>query len=188
MSNYKDKEDQIEYNKKYHQKNRERLLEWRKKYRKENREKCLEQHKKYNKKYYIKNKEKLLEQHMEYYRKKYKTDLKFHLNDRMKNEIYKVLKGNKNGRHWEDLVGYTLSDLIKHLKRTIPKGFNWKNYLDGKLHIDHIIPKSIFNFTKSNHIDFKKCWALGNLRLLPAKENRVKSNNLNKPFQPALQI
>ncbi|GAI61384.1 unnamed protein product, partial [marine sediment metagenome] len=38
------------------------------------------------------------------------------------------------------------------------------------------------------HIDFKRCWALENLRLLPAKENMVKHNKLDRPFQPALRI
>ena len=60
--------------------------------------------------------------------------------------------------------------------------------MEGKLHLDHKIPKSIFNYEKSEHTDFKRCWALENLQLLPAKENRVKHNNITKPFQPALQI
>jgi len=97
-----------------------------------------------------------------------------------------MLKGNKQGRHWEDLVGYELNDLIKRLKKTIPKGYTWQDYLDSKLHIDHIIPVSVFNFTKPEHLDFKKCWALKNLQLLPAKENLEKHNKLDKPFQPCL--
>jgi len=34
----------------------------------------------------------------------------------------------------------------------------------------------------------KRCWALSNLRLLPAKENMIKHNKLDRPFQPALRI
>ncbi|GAI73524.1 unnamed protein product, partial [marine sediment metagenome] len=45
----------------------------------------------------------------------------------------------------------------------------WKDYLNRDLHIDHIIPKSAFNFTKPEHTDFKRCWALDNLRLLPVQ-------------------
>jgi hypothetical protein len=126
--------------------------------------------------------------HKEYANNKYKIDLRFNLNCKIKTSITNSLKNNKNGRHWEDLVGYILSDLMKHLKRTMPESYTWDDYIQGKLHIDHIIPISVFNFTKSEHIDFKRCWALGNLRLLPAEENYKKHNKLTKPFQPALKI
>ena len=102
--------------------------------------------------------------------------------------IWYSLKGNKAGRHWETLVGYTVKDLMRRLKKTMPKGYNWNDYLEGKLHIDHKIPKSVFNFTKPEHIDFKRCWALKNLQLLSAKENLRKNNHLSKPFQPALAV
>ena len=48
------------------------------------------------------------------------------LNKRMRNSIRKALNGNKNGRHWETLVGYTLQDLIKHLEPQFKDGMNWK--------------------------------------------------------------
>jgi hypothetical protein len=121
-----------------------------------------------------------------YYLQRRKIDLKFNLNGRISVAMGHSLKGNKAGRHWEDLVGYTLDDLLKRLKKTMPQGYNWQNYLDGELHIDHIIPISAFNFTKTEHIDFKRCWALGNLRLLLAMKNWKKHAKLDKPFQRAL--
>jgi len=106
----------------------------------------------------------------------------------MKTAIRLSLQNNKAGRHWETLVGYTLADLIKRLKRTMPKGYNWNDFLEGSLHIDHIIPINAHNFSQYNHIDFQNCWALNNLQLLPAKKNLMKSNKLYRPFQPALQL
>jgi hypothetical protein len=123
-----------------------------------------------------------------YHRNKHKIDLRFNLNGRISGAIYKSLRGNKEGRHWETLVGYSLSDLIKYLRKKMPIGYCWQDFLEGKLHIDHIIPKSVFNYTHPRHTDFKRCWALYNLRLLPARENRIKYNKLSKPFQPALKI
>jgi len=102
--------------------------------------------------------------------------------------IKRSLRNNKNGYHWEIFVDYTLSDLIKRLNNTMPEGYTWQDFLSGELHIDHIIPKSAFNFTRPEHTDFKRCWALSNLRLLPAKENRIKYNKLDRPFQPALKL
>ncbi len=122
-------------------------------------------------------------------KERYKIDLKFNLNNKMTFAVYCSLKrGSKKKRHWESLVGYTCSELKRHLERTMPKNCTWQDFMEGKLHIDHIIPKSIFNFTKPEHIDFKRCWALDNLQLLPAKENHVKWRKLQKPFQPALQL
>lgn len=118
--------------------------------------------------------------------KKNKSDLRFQLNDHMKTRIrFSLKKGTKNTYHWELLVGYTVNQLKKRLNKTMPEGYTWQDYINGKLHIDHKIPVSVFNFTKSEDIDFKRCWALSNLQLLPAKENISKHNNLNKPFQPA---
>ena len=119
---------------------------------------------------------------------RYRTNPKYNLNRRIKGLIGLSLKGNKAGRHWESLVDYTLNDLIKRLNNTMPVGYTWKDFLTGKLQIDHIIPKKVFNFTKPEHTDFKRCWALSNLRLLPAKENLNKAAKLFRPFQPALKI
>lgn len=100
---------------------------------------------------------------------------------------YSILK-NKNGQDWELLVGYTLDDLTERLEKTIPEGYNWSDFFKGELEIDHIIPVNVFNFSKLEHTDFKRCWALSNLRLLPAKENMIKNSKLSRPFQPALKI
>ena len=98
------------------------------------------------------------------------------------------LRGNKNGRSWESLVGYSCADLKKHMEKQFVDGMTWKSFLNGEIHIDHIIPISAFNFIKHEHADFKRCWSLDNLRLLPAHENLRKNNKLFRPFQPALAI
>ena len=177
---YKNKEDKRNNDKKYRQKNKTRIKEYQKMWREKNKEKTetiRQQYREYQKKYQKK-----------YSKKRRKTDLKYNLNQKMRLGIWFSLKGNKNGYHWENLVGYTTKDLIKRLQKTMPKEYTWQDFLDGKLHIDHIIPVSVFNFTKPEHIDFKRCWALNNLQLLPAKENIKKNAKLYKPFQPSLKV
>ena len=206
------KRERAEYNKKYNIDHQEQLLQYKRQYYAKHRE----QWKKYTKKYRLKNielikqrkkqyrkrnKEKLMAYDKKYQsnpkyrvhynlwqRKRRKINLKFNISEKMRSNINKSIRKNKNGRHWEDLVGYTLKDLVKRLKKTMPKGYTWQDYLECKLHIDHIIPISAHNFTDSNHVDFKRCWALSNLQLLPARENLSKGNKLYKPFQPALKI
>ncbi|MCK4816708.1 hypothetical protein KA005_13135 [bacterium] len=120
------------------------------------------------------------------YKKRHRTTLKGNLNARMSRAIHHALGKNKNGYKWEDLVGYTCEDLKKHLENLFRDGMSWENM--GEWHIDHKIPKAVFNYTKPEHIDFKKCWALDNLQPLWAKENRSKNIKLTKHFQPSLQM
>ena len=204
------KEKIKEYDKKYRENNKEKRKEKNKQYREKHHEKELKRKRLYyrnnlekikedSKQYYNKNSKEMQERmyqwrknnpgYMYQWRKNnHRTDLKFNLNDRMRRAINHSLKGNKNGRHWETLVGYTLDDLVKRLKKTMPEGYCWEDCINGRLHLDHKIPISVFNFEKPEHIDFKRCWALKNLQLLPARENLIKSNKLEKPFQLSLQI
>ncbi len=108
------------------------------------------------------------------------------LNRNIRRSIIGSLKDGKNGRHWEDCVGYTSEELIKHLEGLFEEGMNWENY--GDWHIDHKIPKSAFNFTRVEHIDFKRCWALSNLQPLWASDNNRKRDKLKRPFQLCLPI
>jgi len=116
------------------------------------------------------------------------NDLKFKINHNIRCAIQKSLKSNKQGKHWEHLVDYTLADLKKHLEKKFNKknGHTWENY--GEWHIDHIIPVSIFNFTKPEHPDFKRCWALSNLQPLWGPENMSKGAKIAQAFQPMLKL
>jgi len=123
-----------------------------------------------------------------YKAKKKPISLKNSINRKMLGRMRASLKTSKGVCRWEYLVDYTLDDLKKHLKKTMPKGYTWQDYIDGKLHIDHIIPIAVHNFTRFEHIDFKRAWALSNLQLLPARENLLKSDKITKPFQASLAI
>jgi len=183
--------NQKEYRKQYNKDNSERNKEYCKKWRKEHPEyikKYKIQRQKDNLKYHQQWKKDNPEYYKEYHKNRRKTDLKYNINRKVGGEIYKSLKRNKNGWHWEIIVGYTIKNLIEHLRKTMPDGYTWQDFLNGKLHMDHIIPISVFNFNDPEHPDFKKCWALENLCLLPAEENLRKNAKLTEPFQPALKI
>lgn len=117
-------------------------------------------------------------------RERRNTDPKFRLNGNMSRAIRLSLKGKKNGKPWEDLLGYSLGALEKHLQRQFTPGMTMDN--QGEWHIDHIVPVSAFNFEKAEDIDFKRCWALDNLRPMWAMHNLKKGNKIDKPFQPSL--
>ena len=121
---------------------------------------------------------------------KSQIDPKFRLHRTMRTMIWCSLKGKngKNGHPWESLVGYTVQDLKRHLEKLFLSGMNWNNYGHGKncWSIDHVIPKSIFNFKDPRDLDFQRCWNLKNLQPLWNIDNISKSNKLEKSFQPSL--
>lgn len=80
----------------------------------------------------------------------------------------------KHGKAWQVLVGFSLDDLKQHLERQFRPGMSWANY-GSEWEVDHIIPRSAFNFSSSTDADFAACWALSNLRPLWRSENRQKS-------------
>ena len=193
------KEKILKYSKKYRKENKEKIKKKDKHYRNNNKEKVII----FRKIYYKTNRDKVLaqqkiyfqvnkEKRNVYYKKRRKTDIKFKLNSNISFHInHSLKKGNgKEGRSWKDMVPYTLHDLIKRLKKTLPVGYTWDDYISGKadLHIDHIIPIAVHNFKSYTDTDFQRCWALKNLQLLPAKDNMSKGAKLIKPFQPSLLL
>lgn len=114
----------------------------------------------------------------EWLRKKRKNDPKFKLNADMSRNICAALQGNKSGRHWEDLVPYTLEDLKEHLEEQFEEGMRWENHGVHGWHIDHIIPRNHFDYESPEDKEFQKCWALNNLQPLWAEDNRAKSDKM----------
>ena len=157
------KEQQKEYDRRYKERHAERIKENSKLWRKNNKSRYREISKKTQ--------------------MKIRSTLRGRLNDNIRSAIYKSLRGNKNG-HWENLVGYNINKLRRHIENKFLSGMTWTNY--GSIwHIDHIIPVSVFNFSSHNDIDFQRCWSLKNLRPLWAKDNLSKNNKLIKNFQSA---
>lgn len=92
--------------------------------------------------------------------------------------MYHALKLGKAGRHWESLVGYTISQLKQHLESKFLPGMSWNNYGKYGWHIDHIIPVDFFEFKDYTDVEFQYCWSLGNLQPMWAADNIRKSNKL----------
>jgi hypothetical protein len=133
-----------------------------------------------------KNPEKTKAQKLRSYKKERSTS-KGKLNNAMRCRIWGSIKNEKAGRHWEDLVGYTVEQLKKHLEKLFTPDMTWENY--GTVwEIDHKTPIAAFNFDKPEHFDFRICWDIKNLQPLECSKNRRKSDKLDKPFQPSLAI
>lgn len=170
--------------KRYYKENKELIKLYGKAYREAHRERAKERSKAYR----IANPGKVRNINKEYQRKQYRENVTFKLNRIMSGGMRSSLHGNKNRQVWLSLVPYTVEQLKKHLEKLFTGSMTWEKFLNGEIHIDHKIPKSIFNFSKAEHTDFNKCWALKNLQPMWALENIKKGNKITQHFQPSLLI
>jgi hypothetical protein len=126
--------------------------------------------------YAIQNKERLDALRRESVRRRLANDVAFRLNSIIRARIWSALRGN-GGRRTEDLIGYSMADLIVHLERQFVRGMTWDNY-GSAWHIDHIIPLASFRFSSPDDPAFKTAWGLPNLRPLWAEANRAKRDRV----------
>lgn len=106
-------------------------------------------------------------------RERLARDQTFRIYSNFSRAVHGSLKNGKARHKWEGLVGYTCEQLKAHLERQFVKGMSWETWGQGpgKWHIDHIIPRKLFEFQSSDDPEFKACWALSNLRPLWGAEN-----------------
>jgi len=103
-------------------------------------------------------------------------------------KVTRALKKNQSCSACESILGYTMADLRRRLEKTIPVGFTWQDFVEGRLHLDHIIPGCAFNVDSTDSLQFKRLWALKNLQLLTALEHRKKGRKILQPFQMGLNL
>lgn len=77
----------------------------------------------------------------------------------------------KAGASWRKLLGYSVQDLLVHIEKQFTKKnrMTWRNM--DQWHIDHITPLVDFHFTSVEDPEFKRAWALPNLRPLWGGDN-----------------
>jgi len=113
------------------------------------------------------------EGHKEYqrawFKTKRKTDISYRISQHFTVLIHRALGKAKAGRSWKTFVDYSLEELMSHLERQFLPGMTWEN--KGEWHIDHIIPRSSFEYESPDDPEFKQAWALTNLRPLWAIDN-----------------
>lgn len=129
----------------------------------------------------------------EWHSNKYETDVFFRLSKVVSANIRNVLFNNnsgKNGISCFTKLDYSIQQLKEHLEKRFESWMSWNNYgkYDVKVwddndpatwtwQIDHIIPQSDLPYTSMDDENFKKCWALENLRPYSSKLNLLDGTN-----------
>ena len=125
-------------------------------------------------------------------RERRKNNIEIRLRSNFSARINIALKKNNSSKLNESIsnfVPYSFQELKLHLESLFDYWMNWDNY--GKYiaktwndndsstwiwNIDHIIPQSDLPFSDMKEENFKKCWALENLRPYSAKLNNKDRN------------
>ncbi len=195
--------------KEYYQKNKDYILQARKKYCEENpdkiadaakqyRQKNIVNRREYDRKYRLEHKEKRRIQNRESERRRMKNEPSFKLRKNLRNAIYCALIRNqscKNNLSILKYLPYTMDELKQHLESKFESWMVWENWgiynpetwndqdpTTWTWQLDHINLQSYFPYSSMEEDNFKKCWALENLRPLSAKqncmENTIRSRNV----------
>jgi hypothetical protein len=183
-------------NKQYYEENKEEILQKNRPRNKEYHASHKTEISKRKKKYRIDNNDILIEKRKanreiinERDRKKKATNPAYKLRKHISTVIYQALKkigASKKGNSILPFLPYSFQELKNHLERQFEPWMTWSNWglynpanwddnnsFTWTWHIDHIIPQSVLPYMSMNDDNFKKCWALDNLRPLSAKQNII---------------
>ncbi len=154
---------------KYRYSNLEKVTKYNDKWRKENPN--------YKKKYKEKNREEIRK-----YTRKYEAQPQVRLKKRISRRIKQTIL--KNGKSVTKFLPYTIVQLKDHLESQFKPWMSWENWgiydpstwddndsATWTWQLDHIIPHSKFKYSSMEDDEFRRCWALSNLRPLASKRN-----------------
>jgi hypothetical protein len=148
------------------------------------------------------NKEAISKKANIYVMNKYRTDPVFKLRRNISTTINKMLNSQgetKRGASIMQYLDWSIEELFNHLENLFsrpsnltPDGKVWMNWTNRGVynletwddndpntwiwHLDHIVPKSMTPYSSMADENFRKTWALSNLRPLSAKQNILEGN------------
>jgi hypothetical protein len=103
--------------------------------------------------------------------------IKHHISTRVSKQIAARLLPKGYTRDLETYLGYTIPELIRKLNADLaPQGLNLRQAIEQGWHLDHKRPLSSFKVVLMTDEEFRKCWAISNLEMIPAEENLAKGS------------
>ena len=141
-------------------------------YKRENKDKILIR----IKKYYNKNKNRINAWKRKYRKNRYKTDVRYNIEAKTRARINSFIRGNKRSLKTKELLGCSWEFYKEYLESLFKKGMTWEKVLNGRIHIDHILPVSKFNIENSEELEI--AFAYWNTQPLWAKDNLIKKNKI----------
>lgn len=98
----------------------------------------------------------------EYSRNKRNLDMSFKIADNLRRRINSALKGNVKSLSTQELIGCDFNFLKEYIISLFSDGMTWEYFMNGKIHLDHIIPCKAFDLSKE--VNQRACFYWKNLR------------------------
>jgi hypothetical protein len=197
------RENNKDYFVRYEEENKDHIKAYRKQYKQDHKEEIAlyneayieanaEWHQSYKRQYREEHKQEMREYQNERDKQLRAIDPSFKLRENISRTIrdrLKKLGSSKNNISCTKYLPYTINELKQHLESLFEQWMNWNNYgiynsnwndedaSTWTWNIDHIIPQSKLPYKSMDDDNFKKCWALENLRPYSARQNTLDGNN-----------
>jgi hypothetical protein len=184
---YKNNKENInKKHKKHYEENKENINKKRKEYKKNNKEKINSYIKKYNEEH----KKEIREREKRWSKARRKNEPSFRLRKIISCSVNRALKRSGSSKNGSILKHLNITEIKKHIESKFEYWMTWQN--QGKYNpntwndndsstwtwqLDHIIPQSNLLYDSMEHSNFKKCWALENIRPLSSKQNLLDGVN-----------
>ncbi len=110
------------------------------------------------------------------FKERYHADPEFRLRGNIRTRVCEALNSSNGHKDMSVLkaLDYSIEELKFHLESQFISPMSWENR--KSFSVDHIIPQSMFKYTSLKDEQFRLCWSLDNLRLLPPSQNFSEGN------------
>jgi len=140
-----------------------------------------------DRKYREKNYDKIQEVKKRYYQLKGREEkrlwqakmmdkVEFRIKKNLRSRVYVALKRGIKSQSTMKLLGCTIEFFKEYFESLFTEGMSWEVYMNGGIHIDHVVPCKSFDLTKED--EQKKCFHYSNLQPLFRIDNLKKGTSL----------
>ncbi len=118
----------------------------------------------------------------EYHKNRYKNDLNFRIRCLLTGRIRILFKQKKITKRNSvvELLGCEFEYFKEYFQNKFIPGMAWKDFFNGEIHIDHIVPCASFDLTDPEQQ--KICFHYSNMQPLWAHDNFVKGAKVGQPL------
>ena len=86
------------------------------------------------------------------------------------------IKNRKLNPSFTKMFGFIIDQFLENIELKLTGNMTMGDFINGEIHIDHIIPVSAFNHSDPGQ--FKACWSLDNMQPLRPEDNVAKHDSL----------
>lgn len=99
------------------------------------------------------------------------SNIEFRIKKNLRGRVYVALKRGCKSLGTMELLGCTIEEFRAYFESKFTDGMSWDKYMEGGIHIDHIVPCIMFDLTSEeqqkicfHYTNLQPLWAIDNLK------------------------